>query len=64
MALSLANFERFNGKEDWTEYMEGFQQFLIANKIYEGERKWARNTYHLNKLSILPLQVFVMKFLN
>ena len=44
MALSLANFERFNGKEDWTEYMEGFQQFLIANKIYEGERKWVRNT--------------------
>ena len=41
MALSLANFERFDDKEDWTEYVEGFQQFLIANTIDEGECKWA-----------------------
>ena len=30
---SLANFERFDSKEDWTEYVERFQQFLIATKI-------------------------------
>ena len=41
MALSLANFERYDGREDWTEYVERFQQFLIAMKITEDERKRA-----------------------
>ena len=35
MNQSLANFERFDGSEDWTEYVECFQQFLIATKIDE-----------------------------
>ena len=61
MNQSLANFERFDGREDWTEYVESFQQFLIGTKIDEEERKRAmfltsigRSTYRILRNLVSP----------
>ena len=61
MAQALANFEQFNGREDWTEYVEHFQQFLIAMKITDADQKQAmflrcisRNTYKLLRNLLSP----------
>ena len=61
MAQALANFERFDSREDWTEYVEHFQQFLIAMKITDADQKRAmfltcigRNTYKLLRNLLSP----------
>ena len=71
MNQSLANFERFDGKEDWTEYMEHFQQFLIATKIDEEECKRAmfltsigRSTYRILRNLVSPKKPEEEKFVN
>ncbi len=59
--MPLSNFEAFDEKEDWTEYSERFQQFLIVNNIEEAPRKRAlffisrgRNTYRILRNLITP----------
>ena len=61
MAHSLANFKIFDEKEDWTEYVERFKQFLIAMNVTDGDRKQAmfltcvgRNTYKILRNLLAP----------
>ena len=41
MAATIGSIDKYDGKEDWTEYIERFKQFLIANQITEEERRRA-----------------------
>ena len=41
MAAPIISIEKYDGREDWTEYVELFQQFLIVNLIEEEARQRA-----------------------
>ncbi len=57
----MSNFEIFDEKEDWTEYVERFKQFLIAMNVTDGDCKRAmfltcvgRNTYIILRNLLAP----------